>query len=441
MALHHGAKEVVWLRRLLEEIGVCQKEPTVIFCDNESAVKLAKNACLHRLTKHIRPKWHWVRRLLDKEVRLEIVKAHQQAADILTKRLAESEHWKGMKLAGMTPCLGPERERYFLVVVDDYSCYTIVFPLAKKSEVTSTLIWWLLAIEGTRSSRVRCLHFDRGERRIGLVMEIARTSMIHACAPHFLWPYAVRYAAHQLNICPRVSRPGDSPTSLWTGSPSVALEFHVWGCLALVRNTSADKLSARAIPCVFLGFAVNSPDIAFYHPLLHRFLGSRDIRFDESVSYYVRSPCRGLPPPPPHLFIAPFPPPSPTPLVPLPPLVLPHQVPLSSLRHFRDRLLGGVGARGAGAGGAGTGGASSRGARAGGAGSEGAISGGAGAGGASTGGVITEETGAGCTNSTMPMPPPHHYDMRLQALRHLEREEQKKLEQERQELQKLDQQE
>ncbi|CAI7910117.1 unnamed protein product [Closterium sp. NIES-54] len=102
MALHHGAKEVVWLRRLLEEIGVCQKEPTVIFCDNESAVKLAKNACLHGLTKHIRPKWHWVRRLLDKEVRLEIVKTHQQAADILTKRLAEYEHWKGMKLAGMS---------------------------------------------------------------------------------------------------------------------------------------------------------------------------------------------------------------------------------------------------------------------------------------------------------------------------------------------------
>ncbi|CAI7886827.1 unnamed protein product [Closterium sp. NIES-54] len=34
------------------------------------------------------------------------------------------------------------------------------------------------------------------ERRIGLVMEVARTSMIHAAAPHFLWPFAVRYAAH-----------------------------------------------------------------------------------------------------------------------------------------------------------------------------------------------------------------------------------------------------
>ncbi|GJP50115.1 hypothetical protein CLOM_g9255 [Closterium sp. NIES-68] len=66
------------------------------------ADELTKNACLHGLTKHIRPKWHWVRRLLDKEVRLEIVKTHQQAADIFTKRLAEADHWKGMKLAGMS---------------------------------------------------------------------------------------------------------------------------------------------------------------------------------------------------------------------------------------------------------------------------------------------------------------------------------------------------
>ncbi|GJP85570.1 hypothetical protein CLOP_g15651 [Closterium sp. NIES-67] len=49
-----------------------------------------------------RPKWHWVRRFLDKEVRLEIVKSYQQAADIFTKRLAEADHWKGMKLAGMS---------------------------------------------------------------------------------------------------------------------------------------------------------------------------------------------------------------------------------------------------------------------------------------------------------------------------------------------------
>ncbi|CAI7851923.1 unnamed protein product [Closterium sp. NIES-53] len=63
---------------------------------------------------------------------------------------------------GPAPTQGSERERYFLVVVDDYSRYTIVFPLAKKSEVTSTLIQWLLATEGTHGSRVSCLHSDRG---------------------------------------------------------------------------------------------------------------------------------------------------------------------------------------------------------------------------------------------------------------------------------------
>ncbi|CAI7791218.1 unnamed protein product [Closterium sp. NIES-54] len=107
--------------------------------------------------------------------------------------------------------------------------------------------------------------------------------MIHARAPHFLWPYTVRYAAHQLNLWPHVSWPEASPTSLWTGSLGIASEFCIWGCLALVHNTSLDKLSARAISCIFFGFPVAAPDFVFYHPPLHRFLDSRDVRFDEYV--------------------------------------------------------------------------------------------------------------------------------------------------------------
>ncbi|CAI7855611.1 unnamed protein product [Closterium sp. NIES-54] len=87
------------------------------------------------------------------------------------------------------------------------------------------------------------------ERRIGLVMEVARTSMIHAAAPHFLWLFAVRYAAHQLNLWPRVSLPETSPTLRWTGKVGDASVFRVWGSRAFVRDKSADKLSARAIPC------------------------------------------------------------------------------------------------------------------------------------------------------------------------------------------------
>ncbi|CAI7736154.1 unnamed protein product, partial [Closterium sp. NIES-53] len=95
------------------------------------------------------------------------------------------------------------------------------------------------------------------ERRIGMVMDVARTSMIHAVAPHFLWPFAVQFAAHQLNLQPR-------------------------GSWAFVRDLSADKQSPRAVPCVFLGFPPDAPGWQFYHPTSRRVLSSQDVTFDES---------------------------------------------------------------------------------------------------------------------------------------------------------------
>ncbi|CAI7863824.1 unnamed protein product [Closterium sp. NIES-54] len=101
-------------------------------------------------------------------------------------------------------------------------------------------------------------------------MEVARTSLIHAAAPHFLWPFAVRYTAHQLNLWPRVYLPETSPTLLWTGKVGDASRFRVWGSRAFVRDTSADKLSSRAVPCVFLGFVPDAPGWQFYHATSRR---------------------------------------------------------------------------------------------------------------------------------------------------------------------------
>ncbi|CAI7927562.1 unnamed protein product [Closterium sp. NIES-54] len=147
------------------------------------------------------------------------------------------------------------------------------------------------------------------EHRIGLVMEVACTSMIHAAAPHFLWSFAVRYAAHQLNLWPRISLPETSPTLHWMGEVGDVLVFRVWGSRAFVRDSSADKLSARAIPCVFLGFPPDVPGWQFYHPTLRRVFYSQDVTFDESVPFYRLLPYRSAPPPPPPLFLAPGPPP------------------------------------------------------------------------------------------------------------------------------------
>ncbi|CAI7744543.1 unnamed protein product [Closterium sp. NIES-54] len=56
-------------------------------------------------------------------------------------------------------------------------------------------------------------------------MEVACTSMIHAAAPYFLWPFAVRYAAHHLNLWPCVSVSETLPTLRWTGEVGNASTF------------------------------------------------------------------------------------------------------------------------------------------------------------------------------------------------------------------------
>ncbi|CAI7908149.1 unnamed protein product [Closterium sp. NIES-54] len=67
------------------------------------------------------------------------------------------------------------------------------------------------------------------------------------------------------------------------------------------------KLSARAIPCVFLGFVPDAPSWQFYHPTSRRVLSSQDVTFDESVPFYRLFPYRSAPLPPPPHFLAPGP--------------------------------------------------------------------------------------------------------------------------------------
>ncbi|CAI7797168.1 unnamed protein product [Closterium sp. NIES-54] len=225
-----------------------------------------------------------------------------------------------MDVWGPARVRGQGHERYFLLVVDDYSRYTTVFPLRSKGEVPKVLIDWIRGARRQLSESfssdlpVLRVHSDRGgefssdllrafcrsegirqtftllaspqqngiaERRIGMVMDVACMSMIHAAAPHFLWPFAVQYAAHQINLQPRVFLPETIPTLRWTGKVGDASAFRVWSSRAFVRDTTADKLSSRAVPCVFLGFPPDAPGWQFYHPTLRRVLSSQDITFDE----------------------------------------------------------------------------------------------------------------------------------------------------------------
>ncbi|CAI7840769.1 unnamed protein product, partial [Closterium sp. NIES-53] len=308
-----------------------------------------------------------------------------------------------MDVWGPPPVGGTDQERYFLLVVDDYTRYTTVFPLRCNADVSGVLIPWIRATRRQLRERfcrdflVLRLHSDRGgefsydlladfcrdggirqsftlpaspqkngiaEHRIGLIMEVARTSIIHAAAPHFLWPFAVRYAAHQLNLWPRVSEPETLPTLRWTVKVGDASVFWVWGALSLVRDAKASKISSRTLRCVFLGFPTDALPWQFYHPRARQVFSSQDVTFDESVCFYRLHPLASHPVPLAPLFLVPVPPQ----VDPLPPLALAPSAKTAGAEP------GGADTEGEGSGGATTGGDGSRGAATGGADSGGATS-------------------------------------------------------------------
>ena len=52
-ALALGICEGMLLQRLLNELGVTTGKPTKMFCDNQAAIRIAKNLVHHDRTKHI----------------------------------------------------------------------------------------------------------------------------------------------------------------------------------------------------------------------------------------------------------------------------------------------------------------------------------------------------------------------------------------------------
>ncbi|GJW01215.1 retrovirus-related pol polyprotein from transposon TNT 1-94 [Tanacetum coccineum] len=87
VAAAQASKEAVWLKMLLEELGYKQEKIT-LFCDNQSALYLARNPAFHSKTKHIRVQYHFVREKVE-EGTMDMWKIHtdDNVADYLTKAI------------------------------------------------------------------------------------------------------------------------------------------------------------------------------------------------------------------------------------------------------------------------------------------------------------------------------------------------------------------
>ena len=68
-------------------------KPTFIFCDNRSAIAMAKNPAFHVRTKHVDVQHHFIRKLVaDGKIQLKFCGTNEQAANIFTKSLPQAKY-------------------------------------------------------------------------------------------------------------------------------------------------------------------------------------------------------------------------------------------------------------------------------------------------------------------------------------------------------------
>ena len=85
-----AVQEATFLRSLMCEMVYQQMHLTVIGDDNQSCIKLATNPVMHKRSKHIDTKYHFIREKVDdNSVQLVYTPTDQLAADLLTKSLPQ----------------------------------------------------------------------------------------------------------------------------------------------------------------------------------------------------------------------------------------------------------------------------------------------------------------------------------------------------------------
>ena len=81
-----GLMEILWLRRLLTEIGFPPTRKSRLFCDNKAVISISENHVQHDRTKHVEVDRHFIKEDLEEGViEFPFVKSKEQLADILTK--------------------------------------------------------------------------------------------------------------------------------------------------------------------------------------------------------------------------------------------------------------------------------------------------------------------------------------------------------------------
>jgi hypothetical protein len=86
MAASQASCEALWLRKMFVGLFGVQLRPTVIYCDNQSCIKLSENPVFHDWSKHIKIQYHFICDYVQRgAMELQYISTKEQVSYILTR--------------------------------------------------------------------------------------------------------------------------------------------------------------------------------------------------------------------------------------------------------------------------------------------------------------------------------------------------------------------
>ncbi|RVX02576.1 Retrovirus-related Pol polyprotein from transposon TNT 1-94 [Vitis vinifera] len=212
--------------------------------------------------------------------------------------------------------------QYFVTFIDDYSRCTWLFLMKNRAELFSIFqkfyaeiqTQFNISIRVLRSNNAReyfstpftsfishngilhqssCAHTPQqngvAKRKNRHLVETTRTILLHNNVPFRFWGDAV------LNVCYLINRMSSSVLHdqiphflLFSDQPLYFLPPRVFGCTCFVHILipRQDKLSAKAMKCLFLGYSKLQKGYHCYSLKTHRYFISADVTFFEDLPFF-----------------------------------------------------------------------------------------------------------------------------------------------------------
>lgn len=101
MAMADAAKEAVWLKRIAEDLG-CDKTALTLFYDNQGAGAISNNEGMHKRTKHIDVRHHFIQDCIQSnQIKTQYIPTTEMLADVFTKPLGKLKHRQAVTALGL----------------------------------------------------------------------------------------------------------------------------------------------------------------------------------------------------------------------------------------------------------------------------------------------------------------------------------------------------